>query len=51
MFCGHSIIIKYNQYITINFIETDHLNDYGGMLEGIELNFGRKTGYGSHLFL
>ncbi len=30
------------------FVGHDHSNDFGGFYKGIELAFGRKSGYGGY---
>lgn len=30
------------------FCGHDHNNDFGGFVNGIEIGFGRKTGFGSY---
>jgi len=42
-----SSVLK-NGDISAIFVGHDHVNDYGGFLEGVELLYGRKTGYGSY---
>ena len=40
--------IKKNKDITGIFVGHDHLNDMEGWLDGVELTYGRKSGYGSY---
>jgi len=40
--------MKKNGDITATYVGHDHWNDYGGWLDGIELVYGRKTGYGGY---
>lgn len=37
--------------ISACFSGHDHDNDFGGMYEGVELVYGRKTGFGSYGYL
>jgi len=40
--------MKKNGDITANFVGHDHYNDYGGWIDGVELMYGRKSGYGGY---
>jgi len=37
-----------NGDITATYVGHDHTNDYGGWIRGVELVYGRKTGYGGY---
>lgn len=40
-------IVK-NGDITATYVGHDHINDFGGWIRGVELVYGRKTGYGGY---
>jgi len=40
--------VKRNGDISAMFVGHDHYNDFGGFYEGVELAYGRKSGYGSY---
>ena len=41
-------LFKNLQTMRACFCGHDHVNDYGGVLDGIELVYGRATGYGGY---